>query len=127
VERKFRASGSEQIGSVLPKSLHRPLYWTLFPPVPIGQIDAPQQTPIDVTTGNLRWRRASPPQAFPFESAFSSYTHIVVSNLKTSIALATMLAAVQGCGTISDSQTGGAQTAEVKEQEAVTLVISGMT
>jgi hypothetical protein len=51
-----------------------------------------------------------------------------VSNLKTSIVVATMLATVQGCGTISDSPTGGAQAAEVNEQqETVTLAISGMT
>jgi len=39
-----------------------------------------------------------------------------------------MLATVQGCGTISDSQTGGAQATEVKEErETVNLAISGMT
>jgi hypothetical protein len=52
----------------------------------------------------------------------------LVRILKTSIAVAAMLATTHAFGTLRVSQTSTPQTAEVKEQqETVNLTISGMT
>jgi hypothetical protein len=66
--------------------------------------------------------------AFCLPGARSEVDILPVRNLRSSIAIAAVLATAHAFGTLPVSQTSAPQTAEVKEQqETVNLAISGMT